>query len=50
MEAGDNVVAVCDVSASNIARLKTGAGKLGAAGASVERATVYEDYRKLLCR
>jgi len=45
---GANVVAVCDVDSRQVDRLKKESAKLGAAGASVETAKVYEDYRKLL--
>jgi hypothetical protein len=48
LQAGDNIVAVCDVNAPRIAQLKKEAAKHGDAGAAVENAKVYEDYRKLL--
>jgi len=48
LQAGDNIVAVCDVNAERIAQLKKEAAKHGAAGAAVENAKAYEDYRKLL--
>ncbi|HWI56396.1 MAG TPA: Gfo/Idh/MocA family oxidoreductase, partial [Bacillota bacterium] len=49
LEAGENVVALCDVSPSQVERLKKEfAGKHGAAGAVLEKAKVYDDYRKLL--
>src|ERR1035437_162835 len=49
LNAGENVVAVCDVNAGRVARLKQGAAaKYGAAGAALENAKVYEDYRQLL--
>lgn len=47
---GENVVAVCDVDPRQVAQLKKAAGapEKGAAGAAVQKAKVYEDYRKLL--
>ena len=45
---GENVAAICDVDARQVARLISEAAKRGAAGAAVEKAKVYEDYRKLL--
>jgi hypothetical protein len=50
LSAGENVVAVCDVDPTQVVRLKkeAAAPKNGAAGAAVEQAKVYEDYRKLL--
>ena len=50
LSAGDNVVAVCDVDARRVARLKrdAAAAKYGAAGAALGNAKVYEDYRELL--
>jgi len=49
LRGGENVVALCDVDASQIARLKkAAAGVEGGVGAAVENAKVYEDYRKLL--
>jgi hypothetical protein len=49
---GENVVAVCDVDPSQVARLQkeAAAPKNGAAGAAVAQAKVYEDYRKLLAQ
>ncbi|MBM3887896.1 MAG: Gfo/Idh/MocA family oxidoreductase [Verrucomicrobia bacterium] len=55
IQAGENVVALCDVQASQIARLKSGdsGGKKKKKGgsdfaAALEKAAVYEDYRKLI--
>lgn len=49
LTSGENVVAVCDVSTSQVARLKNElAAKHGAAGAVLEKAKLYEDYRQLL--
>lgn len=49
LNSGENVVAVCDVNVGQVARLKQEfAGKHGAAGAALEKAKVYEDYRTLL--
>jgi GFO/IDH/MocA oxidoreductase family protein len=48
LEGGDNVVALCEVNPSQIAQLKKEAAKHGEAGAAVEKAKIYEDYRKLL--
>jgi hypothetical protein len=49
LQAGENVVAVCDVNASRIANLKkAAANEPDRIGAAVENAKVYEDYRKLL--
>ena len=45
---GENVVALCDVNARQIAQLKKEAARRGDGGAAVEKAKVYEDYRKLL--
>lgn len=46
LQAGENVVALCDVDARQIAHMKkTFAGK---PGADLDKAKVYEDYRKLL--
>ena len=46
---GENIVAVCDVDANQIARImKMATDKHGEAGAAMARAKVYEDYRKLL--
>ncbi|MBM4018440.1 MAG: Gfo/Idh/MocA family oxidoreductase [Planctomycetes bacterium] len=46
---GENIVAICDVSASQIAQTqKMAADKHGESGAAMARAKVYEDYRKLL--
>ena len=45
----ENIVAVCDVSASQIAAtMKMATEKHGEAGAAMTKAKVYEDYRKLL--
>jgi len=44
----ENVVAVCDADASQIARLKQQAAKDPAGGQWAENVKVYEDYRKLL--
>ena len=45
----ENIVAVCDVNARQIERVKKMAvEKHGEAGAAMAKATVYEDYRKLL--
>jgi len=43
-----NVVAICDVDTRQIAEMKKEGTRHGAVGASVEKAKVYEDYRKLL--
>ncbi len=49
LRAGENIVAVCDVNPSQIVRLRQAAQKVQAeTAASVEKATIYEDYRKLL--
>jgi len=49
LRAGENVVAVCDVDARQVAQLKKEAAeKHGDAGAAVANAKVYEDYRQLL--
>src|SRR5271157_2031162 len=48
LDAGENVVALCEVNFSRVAELKKEAAKHGAAGAAVEKASLYEDYRKLL--
>jgi len=49
--AGENVVALCDVSSSRINQLKKeAAAKQGAAGAALGKATIYEDYRELLTK
>lgn len=49
LNAGENVVALCDADASQIGKLqKEAATKNGPRGAALERAKVYEDYRKLL--
>jgi hypothetical protein len=48
LQAGENIAAICDVNAPQIGRLKKEAAKHGEAGASVAKAKVYEDYRKLL--
>ncbi len=48
LDPGENVVALCEVNSSQLAQLKREAGKHGAAGAVLEQARVYEDYRKLL--
>jgi len=46
---GENIVAVCDANANQIARIKTMATeKMGENGAAMAKAKVYEDYRKLL--
>jgi predicted dehydrogenase len=46
---GDSVVALCEVNASQLGRLKQGGGKKqGPPIAALEKAKVYEDYRKLL--
>ena len=44
----ENVVAVCDVDARQVAQLKKEAAKRGERGAAMENVKVYEDYRKLL--
>ena len=45
----ENIVAVCDVNARQIERVKKMAAEMhGEAGAAVAKAKVYEDYRKLL--
>ncbi len=55
IQEGHNIVAMCDVNAAQIARLKSGAGKTGkkskggsAMAAALEKTKVYEDYRKLI--
>ena len=52
LEEGDNIVALCDVNAAQIARLKStaGDGKKRSAGvaAGLANAKAYDDYRKLL--
>lgn len=48
LEPGENVVALCEVNASRIGQLQKEAAKHGAAGAAMQKAKVYEDYRKLL--
>jgi len=48
LDPGENVVALCEVNASRIGQLQKEAAKHGAAGAAMQRAKVYEDYRKLL--
>lgn len=48
LQAGENVVAMCDVNAEQVAQLKREAAKHGDAGAALAKAKVYEDYRKLL--
>ncbi len=49
LSAEENIVALCDVNAQRVARLKQqAASKKAAAGAALENAKVYEDYRKLL--
>jgi hypothetical protein len=49
LNAGENVVALCEVNPSQVTRLKKeAADKHGAAGAALQNAKVYEDYRKLL--
>jgi len=45
---GENIVALCDVSTEQISRLIKDAARHGQNGAAVEKAKVYEDYRKLL--
>ncbi|MGA2864034.1 MAG: Gfo/Idh/MocA family oxidoreductase [Verrucomicrobiota bacterium] len=48
LDPGENVVALCEVNSSRVTQLKKEAANHGAAGAAVEKANVYEDYRKLL--
>ena len=48
LDPGENVVALCEVNASRIGQLQKEAAKHGAAGAAMQNAKVYEDYRKLL--
>lgn len=53
IQAGENVVAMCDVNAGQIARLKSGVAgkskkKSPGLGEALAKATVYEDYRKLM--
>jgi hypothetical protein len=48
LDPGENVVAMCEVNSGRIAQLKQEAAKHGSAGAALERARIYEDYRKLL--
>jgi predicted dehydrogenase len=49
LEASENIVALCDVNPSQVAKLqKEAAAKQGPKGAALEKAKVYDDYRKLL--
>ncbi len=49
LDSGENVVALCEVNARNVQRLKKEfEGKHGNAGIVLQQAKVYEDYRKLL--
>ncbi len=48
LRAGENIVALCDVDARQVGLLKKEGAKAGAAGEALQKATVYEDYRKLL--
>ncbi len=49
LDSGENVVALCEVNARNLERLKKEfEGKHGDAGTVLQQAKVYEDYRKLL--
>ena len=48
LRSGGNVVAICDVDTRQVAQMKLEGMRHGAVGASVEKAKVYEDYRKLL--
>ena len=48
LDGGSNIVAICDVDTRAIDQLKRMAAGRGAAGESVAKAKVYEDYRKLL--
>jgi len=48
LDPGENVVALCEVNSSRLTQLKKEAAKHGDAGAAVEKAKVYEDYRELL--
>jgi hypothetical protein len=45
---GGNVLAICDVNATQIEKLRAVGAKAGEAGASVATAKAYEDYRQLL--
>lgn len=49
LDSGENVMALCDVSATQLERLKREAAtKKGGLGAAVGNAKVYQDYRELL--
>jgi hypothetical protein len=48
LDPGENVVALCEVNASRVGKLQAEAAKHGAAGEVMQKAKVYEDYRKLL--
>ncbi len=55
IQEGHNIVAMCDVNAKQIARLKSGEGRNGkkskgssAMATALEKTKVYEDYRKLI--
>jgi predicted dehydrogenase len=51
LDSGENVVALCDVNASQFDRLKKEhAGKHGQPGELLLKANVYEDYRQLLAK
>jgi hypothetical protein len=47
-ESGENIVALCDVDTRQFSASKQEAAKHGPAGASVQKARLYQDYRKLL--
>ena len=48
IQAGDNVVALCDVQSTQIERLKAEKKKGASLGDAVAKATIYEDYRTLI--
>jgi predicted dehydrogenase len=48
LDAGENIVAVCEVNTSRVPQLQKEGAKHGEAGAVLEKAKVHEDYRKLL--
>lgn len=48
LQAGQNVVAICDVDSSRFDRLKNAARKSPVGAEMIEKAKVYDDYRKLL--
>jgi len=48
LDPGENVVALCEVNSGRLTELKKEAAKHGSAGAALQQARIYEDYRKLL--